>query len=238
MLRPQDTRDTRDQTARRHLELCSRPGWVRSRRGLVASATARRPTHAGAEQLQRRPGGPATPRACRRRLVPTPDLHPPRLGGATGGPPVRRGNPPRRRLDRRDLRRGARGWLHAVRSRRERSRQAGRAVPAHRRRQQRAHVGVHSARCRRGTGGRIPAPAAVPRLLQLRGPAPQCLVVHDAACAHSRPDGDDGHSRGRRRRPLCRGGRRRGDRLRCAYGSGMPRAHRSPRRRGPKERCR
>ena len=106
------------------------------------------------------------------------------LGGPACRAAVRRRDPPGRGVDRGHQGARARGRLHAVRGRRDRLRPAGRGAPAHRRRQQRAHVAVHPTRRRRGAAERNPATAPVPRLLQLRRPAPQRLAVHDTRRPH------------------------------------------------------
>ena len=86
--------------------------------------------------------------------------------------------------------RRARGRLHAVRGRRHRPRAAGRRAPDHRRREQRPELAVDPARHRRGHARR-PAPALLPRLLQLRRPAPLGLALRDAAVVRQGRDGRD-----------------------------------------------
>ena len=148
-------------------------------RGLVACHAPRAPTDAGSEQLQRCPGGPGAARSRRRRLVPAPGLHPPRLGRTACRAAVRRGHPPRHGVARRHPCGGARGRLHPVRSRRDRLRDTGRAEPAHCRRQQRALVAVHPAGRGRGPARRHAAAASISRLLQLRRAPPQRLALRD-----------------------------------------------------------
>ena len=77
--------------------------------------------------------------------------------------------------------------------------------PHHRRRQQRAHLGIDPTRSSRGNAGRSTSPAAIPRLLQLLRPPSKCLAVFDSAVLHRGRHSDSRQrARSRRRRILDR----------------------------------
>ena len=151
MLRPQDTTRA-DQAARRHMELHARrrrggraQGWWRAalpdaRRMPVPSSfndilvDPRLHDHVGDVWYQR---SAFVPRGWGGRRVVL------RFDAATHRARVWIGRYPGRR---------ARGWVHAVRGRRDLLGDTGRGVPAHRRRQQRAHVAVDPT----GRGGNLP----------------------------------------------------------------------------------
>ena len=183
-------------------------------------------------QLQRHRADARGARPRRRRLVPAHGARAARLGRAADRPALRRRHPPGDGLGRRHAGRRARGRLHAVRGRRHRARARGRRGARHGRRQQRAVVDVDPARLRAGARRRPPRAAVLPRLLQLRRPAPVGLAAHDAARARQRRHGQHDRDRrhGRRRRLP---GRRRGRRAstRCACGCATPTARRSRGRR-------
>ncbi len=171
----------------------------------------REPGHAGAGQLQRHRARPGVPRPRGRRVVPADRARPGRLGGPPDRAAGRRGDPSRHRLRRRRGSCLARGRLHAVRGRRDRTGDAGSAVPGDDRGEQRADVAVDAAGRGGGDTGRAAA-ALPPRLLQLRGPAPLGVAAQHPADAPVRRHGHDGARRRHRHRDVRRPGRRRGRR--------------------------
>ena len=222
------------------------PDGRRPGRALVDERAAGRPGDARAGQLQRRrPDARGAP-SRRRRLVPAHGARPARLGRAADRPALRRRHASGDGVGRRDAGRRARGRLHAVRGRRHRARSRGRGGARDGRGQQRAVVDVDPAGLRAGARRRPSRAAVLPRLLQLRGPAPVGVAAHDASRArrrrHGQHDRDRRHDRHRRlpgRRRGRRRSRRAGDGARCRWRRGRSRrrqrghaAHRGAQRSG------